>query len=223
MKKIAFVVLFASSLLFSIATTLAYPFCGPNQAPNQDEQFCRYNLTNNDTYRIRSDIPFAWLRSAPSSIAPPIATILHSTGASLITAGSDTYWDGYQWWWQMTTYPQRDIKGWVEQASMSQFVVDPTTATPTIKGVNDASIQVLARWETPLRAVLDTSENVSFAWVREQPAAGRILYTIHASEPFQVTGAAGHDGYQWWWPVEINTSNGTISGWVEQGSIAPLN
>ena len=223
MKKIAFVVLFASSLLFSLATTLAYPFCSPNQAPNQYEQFCRHDLTNNDTYRIRSDIPFAWLRSDPSSTAAPIATILHTTGASLITSAANTYWDGYQWWWQMTTYPRRDIKGWVEQSSMSQIVIESVTATPTIEGVNDASIQVLAHWEAPFRAVLDTSENVSFAWVREQPAAGNILYTIRANEPFQVTGSAGHDGYQWWWPVEINTRKGLISGWVEQGSIAPLN
>lgn len=218
MKKIVFITVLMAALLFSAAGVFAYPFCGPHQPPNQYSAFCRYDLTANDTYRVRSDVPFVWLRSDPTSTAPVVHTVYPSADATLVTAGAAGYWDGYQWWWEMTTYPGREQRGWVERISLAQVVI----TTPPDESVTDASIQLQAKWETPFGAIMEQSENVSFVWIREQPAVGRILYSIRPTEPFQVIGSPESDGYQWWWPVRIGSAAATITGWVEQGSIVPL-
>jgi hypothetical protein len=222
MKKLILALIVGVALALPTLPAFAYPPCSAFQAPNQYEQFCRYDVTANDTYRVAPGIPFAWLRSAASSAAPPVYTVYPSTGASMVTV-TGGQWDGYQWWWQVETYPNRRARGWVEMASLQQVVQQSAPSapvpTPTIEGISDPSIQIQAQWTTPFRGRVE--DGTPFLWVRAAPNSGPILYTLRPGTQFEVTGSPGHDGFQWWWPVEIRSGSTVIDGWVEQGSITP--
>lgn len=218
MKRVIVVLLLVlvSALPFGAAS--AYPFCGPYQPPNQPSQFCRYDLVANDTYRLASGVPFAWLRAEPSSSAGIRGTVQPGTSASMVTVGGSAHWDGVQWWYEMTTYPDRRVRGWVERVSLAQVVRQPAPApqTPQPAPGNDPSIEEKAAWNAPFDARVEAG--VPFLWLREGPNQGRAVLTISANGAFRVTGPAAFDGHQWWWQVAAQGS----SGWVEQGSITPV-
>jgi hypothetical protein len=221
MKKLLLIGLLFG-VLIPASAAFAYPFCGPTQPPNQPSGFCRYDLVANDTHRVQTGVSFVWLRNAPSSTADILATVRPSAGPSLVTVGGVAHWDGVQWWYEMATYPDRRVTGWVERVSLAQVVTqsapEPLSPTPTpVPGVNDPSIQLQAAWTAPFNARVEAG--VPFLWMREAPNSGRVVATLGAGEQFVVTNGPQFDGYQWWWPVaNIHRTR----GWVEQGSITPI-
>ena len=56
-----------------------------------------------------------WLRSRPSSRASQVATLANNNG---VTATGDHYYDGRQWWWEVTA--AWGAVGWVEQYALVQ-------------------------------------------------------------------------------------------------------
>lgn len=67
-----------------------------------------------DVVRVRANIPFAWLRSTPSSISDPVYTT--RPRQELILQQGPLH-DGTQNWWQVTV-PYLNISGWVEANSL---------------------------------------------------------------------------------------------------------
>lgn len=229
MKRFLLAGLIVLVCILPLGAASAYPFCGLYQPPNQSSAFCRYDLVANDTYRVTTGVPFVWLRAEPSSTAGVRATVWPSASASLVTVGGSAHWDGFQWWYEMATYPDWRVRGWVERVSLTQVVLNPAppvytptpapfqpTSTPD-PGVGDPSIEVQAPWTAPLNARVEAG--VPFLWIREAPNQGRIFDTLGAGEQFIVTNYPQFDGYQYWWPV---VSFRRIRGWVEQGSITPI-
>jgi hypothetical protein len=228
MPKRLLIVMFVVLLLLPVGAAFAYPFCGPDQPPNQPSGFCRYDLTGNDTYRVAPGVPFVWLRTEPSSHAAIRATIWPSAGASMVTVGGVARWDGVQWWYEVRTYPSGHVTGWVERVSLAQVVLNsPPVLTPTPTpfpapppdGVSDPSIEIQADWRPPFNARVEAG--VPFLWMREAPNAGRIIFTLPRNGAFRVIGPAAYDGRQWWWQVSFGIGTTQYVGWVEQGSITP--
>lgn len=216
-------------LVLPVSSVLAYPFCGLYQAPDQYAAFCRYDLVANDTYRVAPGVPFVWLRDAPASTGGIRATVRPSAGASLVTVGGSAHWDGFQWWYELSTMPDRRVTGWVERVSLAQFVLNdappavtplPPTPTPVAGGITDPSIQVQANWTAPFSARVE--DGVPFLWLREGPNQGAVVFTLPRKGAFRVEGPAAFDGYQWWWRVSYRNGLTSHTGWVEQGAITPV-
>lgn len=238
MRKRIALLLTALACILPLGAAAAYPFCGPHQPPSQSSAFCRYDLVLNDYYRVTPGLPFVWLRAEPSSTAAVRATVWPSTGASLVTVGGSAHWDGYQWWYEMATYPDGRGRGWVERVSLAQVVQQsappvytpvPFPATPIpsfpatpvpMPGVGDPSIEVQANWRAPFDARVEAG--VPFLWIRQSPNSGGIVGTLGANAPFRVLGPAAFDGRQWWWQVQAAIGSAHLVGWVEQGSITPV-
>ncbi len=70
--------------------------------------------------------------------------------------------------------------------------------------------------------VMSIVSGIPFVWLRTEPSSNALpAYTVSASEDVRltITDAGGvFDGYQWWWPVKLN-SDSTIHGWVEEASL----
>jgi hypothetical protein len=202
--------------VISVGVAGAYPPCGPTtpqtQAGSLSEAFCRPAYIGGELLRIKPSIPFAWLRTQPASDAPIVTTIFPTTQASLtVVSGSSasiTFWDGVQWWWLVRAH--HGVSGWVEQASLVDAT--PTTASVTMQGTSTN------------RQAARAKAGIPFIWVRETPSSGAgILSTIFPGQTFTVTGTPSEwDGAQWWWQVQVNTANGSVTGWVEQTSIQPI-
>lgn len=77
---------------------------------------------------LKPRIPFVWLRSAPSSYARAVSTLLPADYLRLTTS-RDEQFDGTQWWLRVYAFPSSDryFTGWVEESS---FVV--SEGCPTI-------------------------------------------------------------------------------------------
>lgn len=201
---------------------LAYPPCGPYNRPNDDgTQFCRpAYMISNETVTIAKSVPFAWLRETPSSTAKPLATVHPGTTLRMHSPANtppQSHWDGYQWWWQVKDVNKGTI-GWVEQASLIYLVTNPT---PPAEPTEDTSITRLATWSAPVQAQIESG--ISYVWLRAAPNEG-IVATIRAAQRFTLLSspAPQFDGYQWWWAAELTSSQGTQMGWIEQGSVQPL-
>ncbi len=66
-------------------------------------------------HSVRAGLPFAWVRSAPSSDAGAVLTLY--PGWLVIIQTAPPTWDGKQWWWQVRV-PARNIVGWIEQTAL---------------------------------------------------------------------------------------------------------
>lgn len=71
--------------------------------------------------RVRSVIPFSWLRVRPSSYSPVLDTAL--SGSNLAIESAAATWDGVQWWWLVKRI-DGSIVGYVEQNALE---LTPTT------------------------------------------------------------------------------------------------
>lgn len=69
----------------------------------------------------------AWLRGIPDSYSHAILQILPDK-ATVIIAGGMSY-DGSQYWWEVSAEDGRYI-GWIEEASLGEYVPPPPTNTP---------------------------------------------------------------------------------------------
>lgn len=217
MKKIIWTFLLLI-LAIPVTSVFAYPPCGPYAHPS-DEWFCRVDNIPNQLLRVRPEVPFVWIRNAASSDAAILTTVRPSTTATMIlladaNQSASISWDGYQWWWEVELYPAGGVRGWVEMASLSAYIIELPTPTTDI---SDPSIQLLSDWVLPLSGRIETG--MSFAWVRETPSSGgRIVHTLRQGQEFELTGGNRFDGYQWWWAIRT----GAVNGWLEQGSITPV-
>src|SRR5258708_15467936 len=65
--------------------------------------------------RMKSQIPFIWLRAAPASYTEILVTA--APPAVFTVSSSQSVSDGTQWWWQVK-HAASGVIGWVEQASV---------------------------------------------------------------------------------------------------------
>jgi len=70
-----------------------------------------------DTVRVRSHVPFSWMRVTPSSHGDILFTV-YPTQELFVQKGPQH--DGVQNWWQVVL-PNTAVVGWVEEGSL-QFV-----------------------------------------------------------------------------------------------------
>jgi len=194
---------------------LAYPPCGPLQQPLVDSgSFCRPQYIGGELLRLAPGVPFAWIRSEPSSYARILKTLHPAAYANLqIVSYSPTpifSWDGYQNWYMVHPYPMdTTVVGWIEQGSLAGV---STTGYPP----EDPTYQ--AAWNTPVRG--HVKPGVPFLWLRAQPASNTaVLATIPANGALTITGSPSFDGAQWWWTVDYGSRRGIRRGYVEQALI----
>ncbi len=162
--------------------------------------------------RVKPGFPFVWLRAAPSSDGPVIATVVPNDHLTLL--GASTF-DGRQWWWQVS---HGSDTGWVEQAGV---VVGASIGTI---GASSGSLSyppddpaALAIWYPPLQ--MRVKPGIPFLWLRGDPAStGRVLATAYPRDRMALEGRSIFDGVQWWWEV----SNGQLTGWVEQSHLVAI-
>jgi hypothetical protein len=194
---------------------LAYPPCGPYQEPlsNDSGSFCRPMYFGYELVHLTSGVPFAWIRSAPSSDAPILTTIYPTSYASmkLIYANERyTAWDGFQNWYQVHPYPvDTGVVGWVEQASIT---------SAAYSGYPPENPAELAQWTVPQTGTV--KPGVPFLWIRSAAASDAgIVATIPAGGTLTIAGSPTFDGVQWWWKVDYSSRSGIQHGYVEQALI----
>lgn len=192
----------------------AYPPCGPFQEPLTDAHgsFCRPEFPiGGELLRLTPGVPYAWLRSAPSSTAPAIRTLYPVAYANLQTdlntPATNYFWDGYQNWYRVHPYPlDKDVIGWVEQASLEYA---PITGYPP----EDPTTQ--ADWSVPVNG--HVKPGIPFLWMRSQPdSSAATLFTIPVNGAITIAGSPAFDGVQWWWRVDYASPQGVKQGYVEQ-------
>lgn len=190
------------------ASERLYPPCAELQSPGGVDP-CRPAFNNAQTLRLKDNVPFVWLRAYPQS--PVILTTVYPGGsASLEVYGDPNYqvsmFDGYQWWWLVSTYPNPTTLGWVEQASLIESWIPSTPTDPT----------QMANWTTPMNG--QVVPGVPFLWIRSTPSSvGQVVSTIPANGYLLILGAPQFDGVQWWWFVQDRFG----AGYVEQSRIMP--
>lgn len=190
-----------------------YPPCGDRQPPNQSSAFCRPRFIGGELVGVHITLPFAWIRSAPSSDASVLITMLPDSNPTLrIVHDTDrrTHWDGYQWWWQVASLAQRpELQGWLEQAALRDMY--PTDSTP----------YMLADWQPPLTVRVEAG--LRFLWLRDAPASNApLIAVIPARSLMTISGDPQFDGVQWWWRATYITTAGAQTGYVEQSLIEPI-
>jgi hypothetical protein len=176
--------------------------------------------------RVIQAVPFAWLRTGPSSAGQPFDTL--SPGTLLIVVSASPQWDGVQWWWQVRR-TNGSIYGYVEQDSL-EFVsaggaqtlaptvtagTIPTTATAASPG--GATAVAAANWA--LGTLHSVRVGLPFAWVRAQPSSDAgIAATLYPGWLVLIHNATPTwDGRQWWWEVTVPARG--IVGWIEQTAL----
>lgn len=192
---------------------LAYGPCGPFQEPLTDAHgsICRPIYIGGELLQLVNGVPFAWIRSYPSSYAPVLTTIYPSSYATVkVVAYSPNptwFWDGYQNWFMVHPYPvNTQIVGWIEQASL---------ATGYASGYPPEDPTQLAQWIIPGSA--QVKPGVPFLWLRTQPSShAGIIAVMPAGATLSLLGSPSFDGVQWWWQVSFTTRRGVKTGYVEQ-------
>jgi len=191
-----------------------YPPCRPFQESSA-QAICREPHIGGELIHLTTGVPFGWIRSAPSSDAPPLATLYPSEYATaqivrriLPDYANIAAWDGTQRWYKVHLYPtQKHITGWLEQAS-----IDTAIATTVIYPSDDPTVQ--AEWVASQDVVV--KPGIPFLRLRSRPlSTGRIVATAHNNELLTLQGASTFDTVQWWWQV----TDGQTSGWVEQSHL----
>jgi hypothetical protein len=194
---------------------MAYPPCGPYQQPLVNNgSLCRPQYIGGELLRLATGVPFAWIRSEPSSHARVLKTIYPVAYSNLqIVSYSPTpifSWDGYQNWFMVHPYPMdTNVVGWIEQGSLATV---STTGYPP----EDPTYQ--AAWSTPVGG--HVKPGVPFLWLRAQPASdAAVVDTIPANGALTITGSPSFDGVQWWWMVDYVSRRSIKQGYVEQALI----
>ena len=193
---------------------LAYPPCGPNQIP-ESGSFCRPMYYTNQLLHLADGVPFAWIRSAPSSDAPVLTTIYPTSYASMkVVSECNTTWDGFQNWYQVHPYPMNtSIVGWVEQVSIT---------AAAYSGYPPENPAELAQWTTPQTGYV--KPGVPFLWIRSTASSdAHVVAIIPTGAALTIVGSAMFDGVQWWWKVDYAARSVVKSGYVEQALIIASN
>jgi hypothetical protein len=186
------------------------PPCQPTQPENGPRGHCNPTMYPANNVKMKSTVPFVFVRSSPSSNGLITATVYPSASANFqLTA--DHAWDGYQWWWKVAVIPKSQrIVGWVEQMSLTLYADDAFG---------------LAVWRAPSRGTLD--RGIYEAQVKSYPTLypdiGYVVTLLHPEDTFTLSATEEPywDPYshRWWWWIEVKTTSGVVSGWVEQREI----
>ncbi len=84
------------------------------------------------TASLNQSVPFAWLRTSPSSSAPTGLTIYPGATFTVLGIPNPVY-DGVQWWWYVEARIMRGtIYGWLEQSSIRPLATQPTATAPNV-------------------------------------------------------------------------------------------
>lgn len=175
---------------------------GPTNTP-QPQTSPRGSWTTATTLRVKSRVPFVWLRAAPNSYAGVLLTV--ASGISLTVANDNAVLDG-QWWW-LVKHPGSGVTGWVEQASLELSTGPaPTTPPPAAQA-----------WD--IGAKIRIRPTIPFSWLRYTASSwAAAIYTAVSGQQLEVVAVPQFDGIQWWWQVKVPDTQ--ITGWVEQNSLA---
>jgi hypothetical protein len=173
------------------------PRCQPPTPPVSGKATWRAG----DRVRVRLNVPFVWFRGAPAPGNPPIHTVFPGTQLVIVRDTTATTDNFNQWWWEMRN-PASGVSGWVEQNSVE--LVSGSTPPPTSWQPGD---------------IVRVRSQVSFSWLRPVPDShSDILFTVFPPQQLILQEGPQHDGVQNWWRVIL--PNNTVSGWVEEGSLA---
>jgi hypothetical protein len=167
------------------------------------------------SFGLKTGIPFAWLRSSPSSIASPSLTMTPAQTVQIQPPGT-LAWDGSQWWVYVgPNFGNAIGLFWVELNSIEPRCATPTPPPPPT--TTPAPGTDAANWQPG--NVVRVRANVPFVWFRAAPAPGNPpIHTILPGTQLAITTGPIVDTFnQWWWQVR-DTRNGTV-GWVEQSLV----
>ncbi len=171
--------------------------------------------------RVVQGVPFAWLRTGPSSNGQPFDTL--APGTALVVVSASPQWDGVQWWWQVRR-TTGSIYGYVEQDSLelvaaggSQTPATTPVATATQVPAGGATAVAPANWA--LGTLHSVKVGLPFAWVRTVPASDAgIAATLYPGWLVLIRNSTPTwDGRQWWWQVVVPSRG--IVGWIEQNAL----
>jgi hypothetical protein len=158
---------------------------------------------------VKATASFAWLRTGPSSAAPPRLTLFPG---AVVTADPSRpqaalVWDGVQWWGKVrVAIFSFVVDGWVEVSSLTPAPLRASRIGPA------------ATWQTG--TMLRVRAAVPFVWLRSFPFSyAAAVHTVGPNTVLRVLGNPAPDMRQWWWPVQDMRSG--VWGWVEQGSLEP--
>jgi len=166
---------------------------------------------------LRAGVPFAWLRSSPSSYSMALTTIYPG---NVFVAENTTNkvlqtWDGTQWWGYFHI-PNTNFYGWIEIQSVQGGITAPTptqvpryTVTPTPGPVKTGCCTFVL---TP---------GLPFAWLRESPAStASVVTTIYPGQRFEAAGntlTQSSDNIQWWGNFRVPGTS--LYGWIEMKGV----
>ena len=156
---------------------------------------------------LKPGVPFAWLRTEPSSFAGYAVTLRPGETVQLNNPLTLS-WDTVQWWvyvWPNAS-PARGYY-WVELSSLE----------PRCQGPTPTPIPGKAPWNPGDRVRVRL--NVPFVWFRGAPAPGNSpIHTVLPGAQLVIVQGASTDVYnQWWWQMRDLATG--ITGWVEQNSV----
>lgn len=163
---------------------------------------------------LKSGVPFAWLRFAPSSYAP--YTITMRPGDTVqANAPAQLVWDGVQWWlYVWPNFQSGHGYYWVELGSLEPRCQTPTPIPPTPTPPPSSGA---ANWQQG--TFVHVRGGVPFVWFRAQPTPGSMpIHTVFAGTNLVVMSGPSQDTYgQWWWLMR--DPRYSVLGWVEQNTV----
>jgi hypothetical protein len=178
---------------------------GPTSTPATPNNLPAHEAWNTSSVvKIKSQVPYVWLRAAPDSHGGALITL--PPAVLLSVSYSNAVYDARQWWWQVK-HASTGVVGWVEQASLELAPSGVVTENPR---------PPVQQWAVGAKVRVQLS--VSFSWLRgTYNSWSPPVYTVNSGGLVELTAAPLYDGFQWWWPAKI--PNTQIAGWVEQKSL----
>lgn len=137
----------------------------------------------------------AWLREEPNSSSLVIVTALNDRD-SVIVASIPPQYDGFQYWWLVTT-SDKQFTGYIEETSLG----------PPGKRI----------WNINQVLIVNKSPTV---WLRSTPdSESEDFVVILNGTIVTVIGGPESDDVQWWWQIQTTIRGTSYSGWTEQNSL----
>ncbi len=176
------------------------------------------NAQGSSTLCVRLQVPFVWIRVAPSSSAEVLETDYPTdcVPRPMTWVNHVTSYDGVQTWLQVTAFLHQPQTGWVEFNSVFEpgaaTQPPPSVALPTPPQIASGGYRVLT--------------SVPYVWLRTSPSSSApVLNTVNRHDcqtipPIDVFNEAPYwDGAQWWVHVGIPPRDTSVNGWVELRSL----
>jgi hypothetical protein len=161
--------------------------------------------SRNTVVRVKSSVPFAWIRGDLSESAPTILGTYLPGARLVIVAGP--HLGNSQVMWQVRD-PNSNIVGFIEQSSLEfvrsrpNFTVAPIPPSAWLVGFS-----------------LRLKSSVPFVWIRSAPdSQASIIFTVQRGGVVSLSSTeVRNDGIQNWRQVMIAQS--PVNGWVEENAL----